>query len=91
MDAVSNVNDVIAPELIGMNVLEQTAIDRMMIGLDGTQNKSHLGANAILIKLNQIGTLTETLGKSSKIQPSAEDRRRVIINKRVNFTQNLEV
>ena len=54
MDAVSNVNDVIAPELIGMNVLEQTAIDRMMIGLDGTQNKSHLGANAILIKLNQI-------------------------------------
>lgn len=48
LKAVSNVNDVIAPELIGMNVLEQTAIDRMMIGLDGTQNKSHLGANAIL-------------------------------------------
>lgn len=48
LKAVSNVNDVIAPELIGINVLEQTAIDRMMIGLDGTQNKSHLGANAIL-------------------------------------------
>ena len=48
LKAVSNVNDVIAPKLIGMNILEQTEIDRMMIDLDGTPNKSHLGANAIL-------------------------------------------
>lgn len=48
LKAVSNVNNVIAPELIGMNVLEQAAIDRKMIALDGTPNKSRLGANAIL-------------------------------------------
>lgn len=48
LKAVSNVNYIIAPELIGMNVLEQAAIDRKMIELDGTPNKSHLGANAIL-------------------------------------------
>ena len=48
LKAVSNVNDVIAPKLIGMNILDQTEIDRMMIDLDGTPNKSHLGANAIL-------------------------------------------
>ena len=48
LKAVSNVNDVIAPELIGMNALEQSAIDRKMIDLDGTPTKSRLGANAIL-------------------------------------------
>ena len=46
--AVSNVETVIAPELIGQDVLEQTDVDRLMIELDGTQNKSKLGANAIL-------------------------------------------
>lgn len=46
--AVSNVNDIIAPELIGMNILEQSAIDRLMIDLDGSANKGNLGANAIL-------------------------------------------
>ena len=48
LKAVANVNDVIAPALIGMNVLEQTAIDRKMIELDGTPTKCRLGANAIL-------------------------------------------
>ena len=48
LKAVSNVNDIIAPALIGTCVLEQTAIDRKMIELDGTSNKSNLGANAIL-------------------------------------------
>ena len=48
LNAVSNVNNVIAPELIGMSALEQLAIDRKMIALDGTPNKSKLGANAIL-------------------------------------------
>lgn len=46
--AVSNVNDIIAPALVGSCVFEQRAIDRKMIVLDGTPNKSHLGANAIL-------------------------------------------
>ena len=48
LKAVSNVNEIIAPHLVGMNVLEQVAIDRLMIDLDGTPNKSHLGANAVL-------------------------------------------
>ena len=46
--AVANVNDVIAQELLGMDALEQRAIDRLMRTLDGTENKSKLGANAIL-------------------------------------------
>lgn len=48
LKAVANVNDIIAPALIGHNVFEQAAIDRIMIELDGTHNKSRLGANAIL-------------------------------------------
>ena len=46
--AVSNVNTEIAEALIGTNVLDQVAIDKMLIDLDGTPNKSRLGANAIL-------------------------------------------
>ena len=48
LKAVSNVNDVIAPELVGTKAVEQEMIDRTMIALDGTPNKSRLGANAIL-------------------------------------------
>lgn len=48
LKAVENVNEIIAPELIGMNVFDQVGIDRIMIELDGTPNKSNLGANAIL-------------------------------------------
>jgi enolase len=48
LDAVENVNEVIAPELIGMDVRSQIEIDRLMIELDGTENKGKLGANAIL-------------------------------------------
>jgi len=48
LKAVSNVNDVIAPELVGMDIFEQNTIDQIMIDLDGTSNKSKLGANAIL-------------------------------------------
>jgi len=47
-NAVSNVNDIIAPELLEMNALDQVAIDQKMIDLDGTPNKAKLGANAIL-------------------------------------------
>ncbi|NCC13630.1 MAG: phosphopyruvate hydratase, partial [Spirochaetia bacterium] len=48
LKAVDNVNDIIAPELEGMDALDQVAIDRAMIALDGTPNKAKLGANAIL-------------------------------------------
>jgi enolase len=47
-NAVKNVNTEIADALVGLNVLDQTEIDRVLIDLDGTPNKSRLGANAIL-------------------------------------------
>ena len=46
--AVKNVNEIIAPEIIGMEAVRQIDIDALMIDLDGTPNKSKLGANAIL-------------------------------------------
>lgn len=48
LKAVENVNDIIAEEIIGMNVFDQNLIDKVLIELDGTPNKSKLGANAIL-------------------------------------------
>ena len=48
MNAVNNVNEKICPELEGMDVMDQVAIDQLMIELDGTKTKSNLGANAIL-------------------------------------------
>ncbi|MDO5737898.1 MAG: phosphopyruvate hydratase [Eubacteriales bacterium] len=48
LQAVANINEVIGPELTGMNVFEQAAIDYFMIDLDGTPNKERLGANATL-------------------------------------------
>lgn len=48
LKAVENVNDLVASELIGMNVFEQPLIDKTLIGLDATENKAKLGANATL-------------------------------------------
>ncbi len=63
--AVSNVNTEIAEALIGTNVLDQTAIDTMLIDLDGTPNKERLGANAILgASLACAKAAAESLGTS---------------------------
>lgn len=48
LQAVKNVNEIIAPELIGLNVFDQAGIDQLLIDIDGTPNKKNLGANAIL-------------------------------------------
>ena len=48
LKAVANVNEIIAPELVGFDALDQVGIDELMIELDGTPNKEKLGANAIL-------------------------------------------
>lgn len=48
LQAVDNVNEIIAPELVGLDALDQIGIDGIMIELDGTPNKAKLGANAIL-------------------------------------------
>ena len=61
--AVSNVNTVIADEIVGLNVLDQNLIDKTMIELDGTANKSKLGANAILgVSLACAKAASEALG-----------------------------
>ncbi len=63
--AVENVNDIIAPEIVGMNVFDQILIDKTMIDLDGTPNKSKLGANAILgVSLAVAKAAAESLGLS---------------------------
>src|SRR5216110_2568449 len=48
LEAVRNVNEVIGPRLEGLNATDQIALDSEMLALDGTPNKSNLGANAIL-------------------------------------------
>lgn len=63
--AVDNINNIIAEEIIGMNVLDQIEIDRAMIALDGTPNKGKLGANAILgVSLACAKAAAEALGVS---------------------------
>ena len=62
-EAVANVNQTIAPELEGMNVLEQVLLDRRLLALDGTDDKSHLGANALLgVSLAAAKAAAATLG-----------------------------
>lgn len=63
--AVGNVNNIIAPEVEGMNLFDQAAIDKLMIELDGTPNKERLGANAILgVSLAVAKAASEALGLS---------------------------
>ena len=63
LKAVENVNEIIAPEVTGMNVFDQIGIDKVMIELDGTANKARLGANAILgVSLAVAKAAAEELG-----------------------------
>ena len=65
LNAVDNVNDEIADEIVGMNVFDQAAIDKALIELDGTPNKGRLGANAILgVSLACAKAAAESLGLS---------------------------
>ena len=64
LNAVKNVNEVIAPAIIGMNVADQVGIDKAMIALDGTPTKSKLGANAILgVSLAALYASAESAGQ----------------------------
>ena len=64
-NAVENINDIIAPELEGANVLDQVTIDNIMLELDGTENKKRLGANAILgVSLAVAKAASDALGVS---------------------------
>lgn len=63
LKAVDNVNNTIAPELVGFNVFDQALIDDVLIDLDGTENKNNLGANAILgVSLAVARAAAESLG-----------------------------
>ncbi|MET1248301.1 MULTISPECIES: phosphopyruvate hydratase [Sporolactobacillus] len=63
LKAVKNVNELIAPEVIGMEVQDQVALDQAMIDLDGTENKGKLGANAILgVSLAAANAAADELG-----------------------------
>ena len=65
MKAVENVNGEIAEAVVGLNVLDQTAIDNLLIELDGTPNKTRLGANAILgVSLACAKAAAEATGQS---------------------------
>ena len=65
LNAVDNVNDIIAPELEGEIVTEQAHIDSIMLELDGTENKGKLGANAILaVSLAVAKAAAESTGQS---------------------------
>lgn len=65
LKAVDNVNNEIADEILGFNVLDQIAIDKTLIELDGTENKSRLGANAILgVSLAAAKAAAKALGVS---------------------------
>ena len=63
--AVENVNTTLKDDLVGVSVFEQEKIDRRMIGLDGTENKSKLGANAIL----GVSLAVAKLGAAEKNMP----------------------
>ena len=63
LKAVENVNERIAPELVGMDALDQEGVDRAMLELDGTPNKANLGANAVLaVSLAVARAAAEALG-----------------------------
>ena len=66
--AVQNINQKIAPKLVGMNLFEQQKIDNTMLELDGTPNKASLGANAILAVSLAIAKLAAQVKKVSLYQ-----------------------
>lgn len=64
LKAIDNIQNIISPALLGMEPTEQISIDQKMIDLDGTENKSHLGANAILavsLAVARAGAVTKEL------------------------------
>jgi len=65
LEAVNNINALIAPEIVGMDALEQRELDRLLVEFDGTPNKGKLGANAILgVSLAVAKAAAEALGVS---------------------------
>ncbi len=85
LQAVANINDLIAPRLRREAVTDQRRLDTLLREMDGSDDKSKLGANAILIKPNQIGTVTETL---DTIALAKEAGYNVIVSHRAGDTED---
>jgi enolase len=71
LKAIENIEKIIAPEIVGMSVLEQKEIDKKMLKIDGTENKSKLGANAILavsMAVTRLGAIASELPLYKYIQ-----------------------
>ena len=84
MRAVKNVNEVIAPNLIGKDLIKQKEIDNLLIELDATENKSHLGANAILavsIAVCRAGARAKNLSLYEYISQLAENTSPLLLPK----------
>jgi enolase len=80
LKAVNNVNEIIAPQVVGKDPKEQKSIDYLMIDLDGTENKAKLGANAILgVSLAVAKAAAQNEGLSIFRYLGAEDARRLPI------------
>ena len=70
LQAVNNVNSILADELIGADALDQVTIDRFMLALDGTENKSKLGANAVLgVSLAVAKAAASAAGAAASAEP----------------------
>ncbi len=73
--AVENVNKILGPKILGMDSREQAKIDRVLINLDGTENKGRLGANAILGVSIALARASAYTAKSSLYRTLAEGRK----------------
>jgi len=73
--AVENVNKILGPKILGMDSREQAKIDRVLINLDGTENKGRLGANAILGVSIALARASAYTAKSSIYRTLAEGRK----------------
>ena len=72
MTARDNVNDILAPNIVGMDAADQIELDNTLIELDGTENKSQIGANAIMgVSVAAAKAAAEELGPAALTSTSA--------------------
>ena len=99
LKAIDNINNIIAPNLIGKSPFDQEIIDQIMINLDGTENKSRLGANAILavsLAVAKAAANAEQLPFFGYLNPNADDYKLPnlfmnIINGGAHADNNIEI
>ena len=90
LKAVSNINDILAKKLIGFDVREQEKIDEEMISIDGTDNKSKLGANAVLSVSLAVAKLASQLS-GYEIEILKESEHRQIVTRAKQKLDEIEI